>query len=77
MPQDRRSLTLRTLLMTSRPRLSNTKTFQTGSPLAPTSDDLGAPWTPFASLLSWLSLFGSVLRFKIFSIEAASKSAKC
>jgi len=33
-PQDLKSLTLRTLLMTSLPRLSNTNTFQIGSPSA-------------------------------------------
>lgn len=70
-PQVRRSLTRRTLLMTSRPRSSNTKTFHIGSPSA---FSIGAEGATMPS-----RLFGScrpsagagvVFRFKILSIEA-------
>lgn len=49
-PIDRRSLTRRTLLMTSRPRSSKTKTFQIGFP---SPSRMGA--TGARSPLAWLS----------------------
>ena len=61
-PLLRRSLTRSTLLMTSRPRLSNTRTFHTGSPSSFSKASiwycpvLGSLLAPSATGASWLRL---------------------
>ena len=69
-PHPRRSLTRRTLLITSRPRLSNTRIFHMGSP---SSLSMGVDFgtSPLVSLLD-SDPVASWLRFKIFSIEAGN-----
>ena len=73
-PQPRRSLTLKTLDITSRPRLSNTRTFHIGSPSEfnigvlfgrRPLDAAGSCGLGDCSSAEWL-------RFKILSMEAKS-----
>lgn len=68
-PIDRRSLTRITLLMTSRPRSSNTNTFQMGLPSASRMGATGAS-RPFASASSASADSTVSLRLRIFLREA-------
>ena len=71
-PHPRRSLTLSTLLITSRPRLSNTSTFHIGSPSA-LRIGVACGIRPFAAAGSWLTVdvWGDEwFKFRIFSKEA-------
>lgn len=74
---DRRSLTRRTLLITSLPMSSKTRTFHIGLPSASRIGATGA-WSPFACASS-VSLDSTVsLRFRIFLREAGkSEGASC
>lgn len=77
-PHDLRSFTRSTLLMTSLPMLSNTRTFHIGSP---SSFRMGAEceMRPFAEDASWCDSpagRGSWFRLRIFSIEAVCWSAR-
>ena len=76
MPHDLRSLTRRTLLMTSRPRLSKTKTFHTGSPSTPKMgvDCCRSPLACDSSCAPSKLRGGTLLRFKIFLIAASQQS---
>ena len=70
-PQVRKSFTRRTLLITSRPRSSKTKTFHIGSPSELSMGAEGATIPLLVALESWIvSLGGVLLRFRIFSMEA-------
>jgi len=72
-PHARKSLTRSTLLMTSRPRSSKTKTFHIGSPSAlriGTEEEVG-PLLAFGSAWPSVDCAGSWFKFKIFSIESA------
>ena len=77
MPHPRRSLTRSTLLITSLPKLSKTRTFHMGSPSELRMGvDLGI--RPFAAEGSWWvseDSWGMLLRFSMRSIEAAVVSA--
>lgn len=68
-PRDRRSLTRRTLLITSRPRSSKTRTFQIGSPSAFRMGDEG-PRAPVARGSSPSPCSSALLRLRIFFKDA-------
>lgn len=74
-PKLRRSLTRRTEEITSRPRLSKTRTFQMGSPFAPKTGavDGTRPFVAMACCSAGSGFGGSVLRLRIFWIEAAKQ----
>ena len=71
-PLARRSLTLRTLLITSRPRLSKTRTFHMGSPSSPRIE-VDVDIRPFA-LASGFEEDSGCGEFKLrsFSIDAVN-----
>lgn len=75
MPIDLRSLTRRTLLMTSRPRSSNTSTFQIGLPSASSMGATGAR-SPLALASSDSLVSGTSFRLRIFLSEADENSQK-
>jgi len=72
-PQARRSFTLKTLLITSRPKLSKTKTFQIGSP-SEFKIDVVCEIRPGVLAMGSLEASGDAMgfwfRFKILAIEA-------
>lgn len=71
-PHPRRSLTLSTLLITSRPRLSKMRTFHIGSP-SEVRIGLDCGISPLAAVSSGVVVVGSRgerFRFRIFSSEA-------
>ena len=71
-PNERRSFTLRTLLMTSRPRSSKTRTFQMGSPVDVVMGAEGArrPSDGAACVSSVSEASTASLRLRIFLREA-------
>ena len=72
-PQARRSFTLKTLLITSRPKLSKTKTFQIGSPSELKIDavcEIRPDVLATESLEASAGATGFWFKFKILAIEA-------
>lgn len=70
-PLDRRSLTRKTVLMTSLPRLSKTKTFQIGCPSAFVMGLVCDATLPFAPSCSSPSFGTSAFKARILRIDTA------
>ena len=71
-PLARKSFTLKTLLMMSLPRLSNTRTFQMGSPFSPSRDV--ACGLLGASMVGTEADISSLLRLNIRSIAPGNSA---